>query len=98
MADSEREREPGKAEKKIYGSISNAIGSGDGTGLLGKLWGKALEEVAANPKGFSRNVGHYGSLPGTGHVMLFVKARDDAEEHRRNDELQRQQTKKKKKK
>ncbi|MFD8237258.1 hypothetical protein ACFV20_35950 [Streptomyces sp. NPDC059696] len=99
MADSEREREPGKTEKEIYGRIGDAIGaaSGDGTGLLGKLWGRAIEEVAANPKRFHNNVAKYGTLPGSGQMMLVVKAMDDTEERRRNDEQQQQQSRKKKK-
>ncbi|MER5830885.1 hypothetical protein ABT116_08625 [Streptomyces sp. NPDC002130] len=100
MADSEREREPGAVEKEIYGRIGDAIGaaSGDGTGLLGKLWGRAIEEVAANPKRFNRNVATYGTLPGSGQMMLVVKAMDDMEERRRNDERQQEQTPKKNKK
>ncbi|MEW2615911.1 hypothetical protein AB0937_38295 [Streptomyces sp. NPDC047880] len=98
MADSEREREPGRIEKEIYGRIGDAIGAagGDGTGLLGKLWGRAMEEVAANPKRFNDNVAKYGTLPGSGQMMLVVKAMDDMEEHRRNDERQQQKSPKKK--
>ncbi|XVV10918.1 hypothetical protein ACQP2X_39685 [Actinoplanes sp. CA-131856] len=78
MPDQDDERRISEVEKQAFKALGDAIGkgSGDPTGVVAFAWRKALEAVAANPKRFSDNVGRYGQLPGTGHIMLWQRAHD----------------------